>query len=119
LLDTSVWVDHLRSGISAIGTLLDEQRVVVHPYVMGELACGSMKNRAEVLRDLRRLPRASVAADAEVHRLLEIRRFYGRGIGWVDAHLVTSALLFEYSFVTRDKALSRIAQELRILGEVV
>jgi len=60
-----------------------------------------------------------VAVDTEVHRLLDLRRFYSRGIGWVDAHLVTSALLFEYSFVTRDKALAAIARELRILSDVV
>jgi len=56
LVDTSVWVDHLRSAIAAIGPLLDEQRVVAHPFVIGELACGSMKDRAQVLHYLRRLP---------------------------------------------------------------
>ena len=84
LVDTSVWIDHLRRGDEELSLLLDEGQVLVHPFVIGEIACGSLKNRAAVVGHLRRLPAAPIATEAEVHHLLEREGLHGRGLGWVD-----------------------------------
>src|SRR4051794_18039972 len=93
LVDTSVWVQHLRAGNDELKSLLYNQRVVCHPFVLGELACGTLHNRQEIFRALKALPEARLAEHEEVLSLLEVRRLYGHGLGWVDAHLLSSALL--------------------------
>lgn len=113
LVDTSVWVDHLRQGIPALAAVLDEGIVLTHPLVVGELACGQPPNRSEVLALLARLPRASQASDAEVLEFIERRSLMGRGIGYIDAHLLASvALTHDARIWTRDRRLASVALEL-------
>lgn len=114
LVDTSVWVDHLRRGNADLAGLLEEQEVLCHPFILGELACGNLRKRAEVLALLAALPGANVAEDGEVLHLLEAKRLHGKGLGWVDAHLVASALLTDSALWTLDKPLQRAATTLRI-----
>lgn len=84
----------------------------MHPFVLGELACGSFKNRAVILSDLQELPSANPASTAEALQLIEDRRLWGRGLGWVDVHLLASALLSDCGLWTLDKRLGRAAAEL-------
>ena len=113
LVDTSVWIDHLRTGDTQLAYLLERQQVAMHPFVMGEIACGSMKKRASVFELLADLPTAVVADAEEVLGFIERHALYGRGIGYVDAHLVASAALTEDAKLwTRDKRLLAVAQKL-------
>jgi len=105
LVDTSVWIDHLRYGNKALGEFLSEAFVLLHPFVIGELACGNLKDRTGLLRDLNTLPKASAAGHEEVLRLIEDGQLAGRGIGWVDAHLLASALISQCLFWTLDERL--------------
>jgi predicted nucleic acid-binding protein len=115
LVDTSVWVDHLRRGDRELSGLLGDLRVLTHPFIIGELATGNLAERPILLQHLRNLPAAKVATDGEVHRLVEERNLMGRGIGWVDAHLLASALISASArILTRDKRLAEIARELQI-----
>ena len=109
LVDTSVWIDHFRSGGSKLGNLLSQTQVMVHPFVIGELACGNLKNRARILGDLEVLPSAVSATHEEVLRLIEVRQLWGMGIGWIDAHLLASAILSECQLWTLDAKLLRAA----------
>jgi len=110
LVDTSVWIDHLRAG-NSLSQVLAEGLALTHPCLLGELACGNLRNRARILRDLGALPQATPATDAEVMRLIEERRLWGRGIGWIDAHLLASTLLANCRFWTLDRQLARTAAE--------
>ena len=112
IVDTSVWIDHLRHGDDELSTLLDEGMVLIHPYVLGEIACGSLAQRETVLGHLRHLPEAPLATESEVHHLLERHRLQGRGLGWIDLHLLASARLAAVPLVTRDRALREAAQSL-------
>jgi predicted nucleic acid-binding protein len=93
LADTSIWVDHLRRGNARLAQALDDQEVVTHPFVIGELACGDLRNRSDVLGLLQRLPKAIVATDAEALAVIEKRRLMGRGLGYIDVHLLAATLL--------------------------
>ena len=112
LVDTSVWVDHLRKGEEELETLLNEGLVLSHPFVIGELACGDLKNRDEVLSLLEALPKTGVASHEEVLHLVAKRKLYGKGLGWIDVHLLASALLSQSPLWTRDKTLASVAREL-------
>jgi predicted nucleic acid-binding protein len=112
LVDTSVWVDHLRNGNDQLKGWLNNNEVIVHPFVIGELACGSIQNRSEVLRLLSELPEATVANHDEVLAFVENNRLFASGIGWIDAHLIASALLSNSKLMTLDKPLSKIASVL-------
>ncbi|MBI4278154.1 MAG: PIN domain-containing protein [Armatimonadetes bacterium] len=114
LVDTSVWIDHLRVGNQRLKSLLYDDRVLTHPYIVGELACGSVRNLREVLQLLQALPQARVAEHEEVLSFVESRRLYGRGIGWVDAHLLAAALLSGAALWTLDRRLARLASALKI-----
>lgn len=109
LVDTSVWVAHFREGVSRLIQLLDEALVVAHPFVVGELACGNLTYRARILSDLEALPSATLATHEEVLQLVENRKLWGFGIGWVDAHLLASALLSNCQLWTLDRRLVRAA----------
>jgi len=93
LVDTSVWVDHLRRGDAGLAALLEEGRVLVHPFVIGEIACGVLSERSLTLELLGNLPAATTAENDEVLAFVEQHRLFGRGIGYVDAHLLASVAL--------------------------
>jgi len=113
LVDTSVWVEHLRKGLPALAAALEQGTVLTHPFVLGELACGNLKNRREVLRLLGDLPGAPVATDAEALAFIEQRALMGRGIGYIDVHLLAAAALDGAARLwTRDKRLAAVAADL-------
>lgn len=115
LVDTSVWVDHLRDGTPALAAALEQGRVLMHPFILGELACGNLKNRGEVLQLLGELPAAPMATDPEALDFIEWRALMGRGIGYVDVHLLASvALAGTAQFWTRDKRLAAVAADLEL-----
>ena len=114
LVDISVWVDHLRRGNPQMVRLLELNMVYVHPWVIGELACGNLKNRAVLLEHLSNLIQVSQASDSEVMEFVERNRLYGRGAGWVDFHLLASALLTNCPFWTLDRRLAEIAADLDV-----
>ena len=115
LVDTSVWVDHLRDGAPALAAALEQGSVLMHPFVLGELACGNLKNRGEVLRLLGDLPAAPLATDPEALDYIERRALMGRGIGYVDVHLLASAALAGAARLwTRDKRLAAVAADLKL-----
>ena len=112
LVDTSVWIDHLRHGVAELSTALQQSQVMHHPFVLGELACGNLKARVQILGLLESLPAATVATDAEVRAFIDRHQLMGRGIGYIDAHLCASARLSGVRLWTRDKRLQTIASEL-------
>ena len=113
LVDTSVWVEHLRLGSAILTELLGHREVLGHPVVLGELALGGQRQRGAFLSDLRDLPQAVVAEDEEVLRMIDRQALFGRGIGYVDAHLLAAARLTAGSRLwTRDRRLQAIATEL-------
>jgi hypothetical protein len=115
LIDTSVWINFLRRGDPKMVGLLDSNTVLSHPFIVGELACGNISNREELLTDLRRLPQAVMASDEEVLELIEIHSLMGRGIGYLDAHLLASALLSDHaSLWTHDRKLAAVAAQLSL-----
>ena len=91
LVDTSIWIDHLRTGDPELGELLRDGQVLAHPWVTGELALGHLSRRSEILGLLQNLPQATVATDDEVLTFRDKRHLFGLGIGYVDAHLLVSA----------------------------
>jgi predicted nucleic acid-binding protein len=107
-----VWVDHFRSGSARLAALLADGEVLMHPFIIGELACGNLRRRTEVLAALESLPTSPVAAHREALRLLEENKLAGRGIGWIDVHLVASALLAGSALWTLDGPLAAVAEEL-------
>ena len=115
LVDTSVWVDHLREGAPALAAALEQANALMHPFVLGELACGNLKKRAEVLRLLGKLPAAPIATEREALDYIERRALMGRGLGYVDVHLLASvALAGTARLWTRDKRLAAVATELKL-----
>ena len=114
LVDTSVWVDHLRRATPMLATVLEDALVVTHPFVIGEIACGSIARRSEVLGLLQLLPQSPVAGDTEVLAMVEHRRLWGRGLGWVDVHLLAAAQLAGAQLWTRDRRLRACAAGLGI-----
>ena len=112
LADTSVWVAHLRTGAIGLGALLHEGRVVCHPCIVGELACGNLRERSEILIHLRALPQAIPAGHEEVMQFIENYRLMGKGLGYVDMHLLASALLTKVPFWTLDQKLHEVAVKL-------
>ena len=113
LVDTSVWIDHLRNFTPDLVHLLESEEVLTHPYILGELACGTLQNRQDLLSNLGKLPTVPVASDAEVLELIESNALMGRGVGYLDMHLLASLrLAVDVSLWTRDKRLSQLASEL-------
>ena len=114
LVDTSVWVDHLQRRNQVFSALLEEGRVLCHPQVIGELACGNLHNRKEILELLAALPHASSATFEEVLVFLESESLHGRGLGWVDVQLLASARLSGCPLWTLDRRLVKAARELGV-----
>ncbi|MBI5236563.1 MAG: type II toxin-antitoxin system VapC family toxin [Deltaproteobacteria bacterium] len=112
LVDTSVWVAHFRAGDSELERLLNDGRVLCHPFVAGELACGNLKNRAEILSLLQALPMALVIEHDEILRFVNSHRLTGRGIGYINIHLLASAMLANASLWTLDKMLGAVSSKL-------
>ena len=114
LVDTSVWVDHLRSGDAQLVDLLERASVIMHPFVVGEIACGRLRDRLSILELLQDLPAAAVADSAEVLGFIERHVLHGKGIGYVDVHLLASVALTDGAKLwTRDKSLRAVAVALR------
>ncbi len=110
LVDTSIWIDHLRAGDPELSELLRESQVLGHPWVTGELALGHLSRRSEILGLLHNLPQATVATDDEVLALIDKRQLFGVGIGYVDAHLLAATALTPAARLwTRDKRLALAA----------
>lgn len=113
LVDSSVWVDHLRRGNAQLAARLERGEVACHLFVIGELACGNLERRTELLALLGSLPRVMQAEHGEVLDFIDTHRLWGRGLGWVDAHLLASTLLSRTSLWTLDR---RLAAEAGRLG---
>jgi predicted nucleic acid-binding protein len=119
LVDSSVWIDHLRRDDEILTDLLDREQVVTHPFIIGELAIGNLRPRAEVLTFLQDLDRVIVAHDDEVLRFIEHEHLFGLGVGYVDAHLLASARLTPDTFLwTRDKRLLAAADRLLLAARL-
>lgn len=115
LVDTSVWIDHLRKGVPALEVALEREQVLTHPFVIGELACGRLSNRQELLDLLAALPAAPVASDQEVLLFIERHGLMGRGMGLIDLHLLASAMLTDGGLLwSRDRQLAALATEMKI-----
>jgi predicted nucleic acid-binding protein len=115
LVDTSIWIDHFREGDNILKHLLDSEEVLTHPFVIGELACGNLKNRAEILSLLQHLPKADVVSDLEALSLIENRTLMGRGIGYVDVHLLAATLISTRAQLwSHDKRLAETAQRIGV-----
>jgi len=111
LVDTSIWIDHLRSGSPRLVALLQNDHVCTHDFVIGELACGNLKNRAEVLGLLQSLPRLAAITETEALFFIDQQQLMGRGIGYIDTHLLAAAVMNGARLWTNDKRLKAIAEE--------
>ncbi|MGA7561622.1 MAG: PIN domain-containing protein [Desulfobaccales bacterium] len=114
LVDTSAWVAHLRAGAIGLSALLNEGRVVCHPCIVGELACGNLRKRSEILALLRALPQATQAEHEGVMQFIENYRLMGKGLGYIDMHLLASVLLTKVPLWTLDQKLNEVAVKLRL-----
>ena len=116
LVDTSIWIDHLRSGNAKLAKLLNDGEAAIHPFIVGELACGNLKNRKEIISLLHALPHIDKADDNEVQFFIEKHKLMGLGIGLIDIHLLASCKLGNSSMLTRDKRLRDAAEHLGLLS---
>jgi hypothetical protein len=114
LVDTSVWVSHLRHGNEDLQKLLHDGEVVCHPFIVGELACGNLKNRHEILTYLQSLPMTILAEDKEVLKFIENNQLTGKGLGYIDVHLIASAVLTNVLLWTLDKTLDKFTEKIGI-----
>lgn len=114
LVDTSVWVRHFQTANATLLALLDDVDVAAHPFIIGEVACGKLKNRDRTILELYRLPQAKVADEIDVRHLLEAHRLWGKGLGWVDVHILTAAKLEGWDLFTADRAMFAAARQLGI-----
>ncbi|MBE0425125.1 MAG: PIN domain-containing protein [Nitrospirae bacterium] len=112
LVDTSVWVEHLRSGNIGLENLLNNSSVVCHLFIIGELACGNLSNRVEILSLLQALPLANHAEHEEVMQFIENYSLMGKGLGYIDMHLLVSAILTKVPIWTLDKNLKEVSSKL-------
>ncbi len=119
LADTTIWVDHFRAPNDELRDLLDNEQIVMHPFIVAELALGSLKHRALQLEALDDLPPVQVARLDEVRRMIEAHSLYCRGIGLIDAHLIASCLIHPPTLLwTNDRRLSEIAETLGIAAKL-
>ncbi len=113
LVDTSVWVSHLREKNDELSNLLNNAEVVCHPFIIGELACGNLKNRSTIIALLEALPTTRLVEHEEILAFIEARKVMGKGLGYIDVHLLAAALLADVTLWTLDKKLDKVAGELR------
>ena len=119
LVDTSIWIDHLRYGDAQLSAWLNAGQVLVHPFVTGELALGSLKNRDAILVALQDLPQAQIATHGEVMGFIACESLFGLGIGYIDAHLLAAVRLTPgTSLWTRDKRLLAVASWLGLAANL-
>jgi len=118
LVDTSVWVSHLRDGNTDLANLLNNGKVLCHPLIVGELACGNLKDRALIISFLQLLPMSIEAEHEEVLSFIENNRLMGKGIGYVDVQLIASAVLTGVPIWTFDKKLAQVADDLHITYKI-
>lgn len=119
LVDTSIWIDHLRQGDETLVALLAEAQVLIHPFVTGELALGNLRKRDEIVDALQSLPQAEVASEQEVLAFIAGNRLAGAGIGYIDAHLLAAVRLTPGSALwTRDKQLLAVSQRLALSAKL-
>jgi predicted nucleic acid-binding protein len=119
LVDTSVWIDHLRRSDEVLINLLGRRQVVVHPFIIGELAVGNLRPREAILQELQKLRRVIIADDNEVLRLVEHEHLFGLGLGYIDVHLLASTRLTPETLLwTRDKSLLAAAERLTLAARV-
>ncbi|MET3854057.1 PIN domain-containing protein [Rhizobium sp. OAE497] len=115
LIDSSIWIDHFRAADDYLDALLRSENVIIHPFVIGELSLGHISRYDAIMTMLADLPVISVAEDAEVRHMIRSNKLFGTGIGYIDAHLLASALLSQrHTLWTRDKRLHRIASALGV-----
>jgi len=115
LADTSVWIDHFRSGSKELRRHLNQGQIVIHPFIIAEVALGSLKERTKTLALLDLLPQVRVAQLNEIRTMIETRRLYSLGIGLTDAHLIASVLINPPTLLwTRDKQLRKVGETLGI-----
>lgn len=117
LVDTSVWIDQLRRHNAALARCLERGEVWSHPFVIGEIACGHLRNRRAILGLLEALPQTPQAGHDEALAFVEANRLAGSGIGWIDVHLLASARLANLPFWTLDRRLASVARALRMIPE--
>lgn len=115
LVDTSIWIDHLRETNGTLVALLQSDVVYIHPWIIGEVACGNLGNRKEVLELLSALPQLPPASDEEVLHFIDRRHLMGRGVGYIDMHLLAASVIYAANIWTRDKRLLAIAKELGLV----
>ena len=118
LVDTSVWIKHLRQIDKKLVRLLEQGLVACHPFIIGELACGGIKNRYEIINLLNDLPSTDILDHYDVMEFIEYRKIMNKGVGYVDVHLLGSALVSGTPLWTFDKALRKIANQLSIEFEL-
>jgi len=115
LVDTSGWINHFKGSDTHLVTALENNAVVIHPHVIGEIALGSLKNRTNVIEQFYNLPSASIASEVEVHQMIERQKLYSRGIGYTDVHLLAAVLIEgDIKLWTADKRLESIALKLGV-----
>ncbi len=112
IVDTSVWVLHLREGSDKLISLLNNGKVLCHSFIIGEIACGNLKNRTVIINLLKSLPSAEVAGNNEILQFIEYKELMGKGLGYIDIHLLASAMLSDVQFWTLDKRLNNIAEKI-------
>lgn len=118
LVDTSVWIKHLRESDKSLVRLLEQGAVACHPFIIGELACGCIKNRNEIISLLDDLPSTDILDHYDIMEFIEYRKIMNKGIGYVEVHLLASALVSETPLWTFDKALKKIANQLSIKYDI-
>lgn len=112
LVDTSIWIDHFHHSDEVLIDLLLSNQVCIHPFIIGELSCGNLSNRKEILSLLRAIKSIDVVLDEEVFMLIDERKLFGKGLGFIDIHLLASALIHQVPIWTRDKSLKLVAGQL-------
>ena len=116
LVDTSIWIDHLRTGNNQLADLLTHSQVLAHPFVIGELACGYLRKREEILTLLNDLPQSPIASPAEALHFIEHNQLMGKGIGYIDVHLLAASALAESTLLwTADKQLKKVASGMKLV----
>jgi len=118
LVDTSVWIDHFRSGETRLARLLEDAEVVMHPFVVGELACGNLRNRREILSLLSNLAHVAPVSDDEALFFIERHRLHGRGLGFVDVHLLASCAVEGATLWSKDVRLMKAAKDLKLAAHL-